>query len=102
MWSVLLLMRRRRRGSHGPRGPGSGSEVLGADTLEELPELLDLLLLVVALEDDPSLVEHSVVGEDRYGLLVTHRQGDGVGGPGRDPVPAAVENHLKLGEERAF
>src|SRR3989442_3128888 len=56
-------------------------EILRIDPLEELPELLDLLLLVVA-DHDRRLGQDVLVGEDRH--VHPDRQGDGVaraGGP---------------------
>src|SRR5215207_8362488 len=67
--------------------PGAGRallllEVLGADFLQELPELLDLLLLLLVLPDhDAGLPQDVLVGEDRDPQ--PDRQGDGVGRPRR-------------------
>ena len=76
-------------------------EVFGAHLVEELPELLDLLLVLVLLEEHPGLLEHVLVGEDRHRVAVADGEGDGVGRPGRDAVGAAVTGELDLGEEGA-
>src|SRR6516164_4865510 len=53
-----------------PGGPAAvneslGGEVLGPDLVQELPELLDLGLLLVLVEEDAGLLEDGLVGEDR-------------------------------------
>src|SRR5712692_6462761 len=78
---------------------GSVREVLGADLVEELAELLDLLLLFVVLEEDARLGEDLLVGEDRDRLGVAYRQRDRVGWPGGDAEHAAGAVDFDLGEE---
>ena len=50
--------------------PALLGEVLGADVLDELAELLDLLLFLLAflflVEEHSGLVEDRLVGEDRH------------------------------------
>ena len=65
-------------------------EVLGRDLVEELPELLDLVLLLVG-HREAGLVEH-VLGADDRGAGA-QREGDRVRGPGAD-LDAAVEDQL--------
>ena len=51
-------------------------EILGMDLVEELPELLDLVLLLVLVEQDPGLLEDGLVGEDRDRFGIAGRQGE--------------------------
>src|SRR5689334_10569700 len=44
----------------------AGGEVLGAHLVEELPELLDLLFVLVLLEEHAGLLQHLLVGEDGH------------------------------------
>src|SRR5438132_7442018 len=81
-----------------PRTPGGSGEVLGVDVLQELPELLDLLLLVVA-DDDGGLGQDLLVGED--GDVHPDGESDGVTGAGRDLIGAPILVHLDHREERA-
>src|SRR4029453_6757155 len=63
-------------------------EILRAHLVEELPELLHLALLVVALDEDGRLAEHVLLGED--GRVGPHGEGDGVAGPARHRELGAV------------
>src|SRR6266540_4375300 len=74
--------------------PARLREVLGVHVLQELPELLHLMLLVVA-DHDGGLGEDVLVRED--GNVDPDREGDGVGGPRRDLVALAVLLHGDLG-----
>jgi len=71
----------RRRGRNPPRS--EAFEVLGFHVLDEVPEVLEQLVLVVLGVDDlglvlllPHLVEEGLLGEDRR--LRPHRERDGV------------------------
>jgi len=54
--------------------PLLGGEVLGADLVEELPELLDLGLLLVLVEEHAGLVEDGLLRVDGYGLGIAGSQ----------------------------
>ncbi len=77
-------------------------EVLGADLVEELGELLDLALdgllvgrlVVVLLEQDAGLLQHAFLGEDRHRLRGAHGQRDGVGGARGDAGGAVTADEL--------
>src|SRR4051812_47200687 len=66
----------------------SAGEVLRADLLQELPELLDLVLLLVG-DDDPRLTENLVGATDRG--TDPQRQGDRVAGARGDPQTVTDE-----------
>src|ERR671915_1384489 len=103
--NVTPLKLRTRRSAYLRRGrvstiaagsAGAGGallEVLGPYVLQKLPELLDLLLLLLVLtDDDAGLAEHLLVGEDRHPQ--SHGQSDGVGRAGRDLERRPVLAHL--------
>src|SRR5690606_5467475 len=73
-----------RRGMAGD----STGEVFRAHLVEELPELLDLVLLLVR-DDDPGLVQHRVGAPD--GGADPQCQRDRVAGPGGDPQAVTEE-----------
>src|SRR5690606_25214185 len=76
-------------------GSGVGTaEVLRGNRVEELPELLDLVLLLIR-NDQAGLVQHGLVGVD--GHAGAQRKSDGVTRTRGHP-DVAVEH--QLGEER--
>src|SRR5215207_1142109 len=75
-------------------------EVLRAHLVEELPELLHLALLVVALDEDGGLAEHVLLGED--GRVGPDGEGDGVARAARHRELGAVLAQLDGGVEGAF
>src|ERR1022692_2544464 len=75
------------------RSSGGAAEVFRGNRVEELPELLDLVLLLVR-DRDPRLVEYLLAREDRG--AGAQREGDGVRRPGADFL-AIREN--KVSEE---
>src|SRR4051794_26887366 len=77
-------------------------EVVGVDLLDELPELVDDLLLLLGLPRHRvgGVVEDLGAGEDRR--VDPHGEGDGVGGPARHPPGLVAGAQLDLGEEGAL
>src|SRR4051812_29352648 len=81
---------------------GTGAEVLGADVVQELAELLDLVLLLVR-DLDPDLVEQCLGAVDRG--TGADGEGDGVRRAGADRALVTEEQlgdvdavaHLEIG-----
>src|SRR4051812_36998388 len=83
------------------RYPQRSGEVLGGNLFEERPEFLDLVLFLLLLEEDAGLVEDLLVHDDRDGVATAHREGDRIGGTGRDALHLVATGELELCVERA-
>src|SRR5690606_38218812 len=88
-------------GRRTPAGAGAvasagAAEVLRGDRVQELPELLDLVLLLVRYRD-AGLLQDVLAGEDRR--AGAQGEGDGVGGAGAHLHPVGED---EVGEEDAL
>src|SRR5579864_6438323 len=79
---------------------GVGAEVLRAHRFDELPELLDLGLLVFVVDDDARVGQDIRRGEDRN--AGANGECDRVARPARNRVLRTISRHLQRRVERGF